>query len=157
MVSLHRRAWRCAIILVVAGWTALGAAGCRKTEPRRELFPVTGQVFFDKKPARGAVVWFHNIDVIDAKADPEVLAVEPRPRGVVREDGSFEVSTYGTNDGAPAGRYRLAIFWTRNTGKGDDGGENLLPLHYQDPSNSELPIIEIKSEPNVLPPLYLTP
>jgi hypothetical protein len=151
----RRRVARRAALYAVALLT-VAPVGCSKTEDHREVFPVKGQLFVDKKPATGAIVWLHNIELVGGAADPVARANEPRPRGIVQEDGSFEVSTYGTGDGAPVGRYRLAIFWTKNSGPGDDGGINLLPARYQNPKNSDLPIIEIKSEPNVLPPLYLT-
>jgi hypothetical protein len=157
----RRRVARRAVLYAVALLTA-APVGCSKTEDRREVFPVKGQLFVDKKPAAGAIVWLHDVELlggapgVPGAVDPTVRANEPRPRGIVQEDGSFEVSTYGTGDGAPVGRYRLAIFWTKNSGPGDDGGISLLPVRYQDPKNSDLPIIEIKSEPNILPPLYLT-
>jgi hypothetical protein len=140
----------------VAALAAMAAGGCNKTESHREVFPVKGQLFFDKKPASGAVVWLHDTALILGAADVAARADEPRPRGIVQADGSFEISTYGTGDGAPIGRYRLAIFWTKPTERGDDDGESLLPTRYQDPRNAALPIIEVKSQPNVLPPLHLT-
>jgi hypothetical protein len=111
-------------------------------------------VLFEDKPAVGAIVWLHPLETIDEK-DPTVRAEIQRPRGIVEDDGSFQMSTYGTKDGAPIGRYLVTVFWTKNAG-GDDGGEDLLPPRYQDPKTSGLPVIEIKSEPNELPPFRLT-
>ncbi len=136
---------------------AIVAPGCSSRRPgQREVFPVKGQLFVDKKPAVGAVVWLHSVELLNSGANPATLAAEPRPCGIVQADGSFVVSTYDPGDGAPIGRYRLAIFWTKNTGPGDSGGANLLPARYQNPNNPSLPVVEVKRESNVLPPLYLT-
>jgi hypothetical protein len=85
-----------------------------------------------------------------------------RPTGIVQEDGSFELSTYGVKDGAPAGRYRVTLVWTRKKkGGGDKDEEMLLPARYMDPSQTGLPVVEVKElakgEANVLPPFKLAP
>lgn len=130
-------------------------ASCTQRPNQEPVFPVHGKVLFEDKAAVGAIVWLHPVELVDEK-DPVVLADVPRPRAVVEEDGSFHLSTYGTKDGAPVGRYYVAVFWSKTTGGGDDGGEDLLPARYQDAKNSGLPIIAVKSELNELPPFRLT-
>jgi hypothetical protein len=118
------------------------------------VYPVKGQVFYKGKAAAGAVVWFHRLDAeTPGTGQP---ATQTPPRGVVQEDGSFEMSTYATKDGAPAGRYRVTVRWTKSKGGGDNE-ENLLPLRYMDPKSSSLPVVEVKAEPNELARFDLIP
>ena len=112
------------------------------------VYPVEGQVFFENQPAAGALVFLHPIDSTDPKAR--------KPTGVVGEDGTFHLTTYSKGDGAAPGKYRIYLVWTKATKGGDELGENLLPDHYHDPQKSGLPIVEIKEEPNQLPPIQLT-
>jgi hypothetical protein len=121
-------------------------------EGQKPVFPATGKVMFQGKPTPKAVVWLH-------PENSDGSPGEVRPRGVVNDDGSFSLSTYKTDDGAPAGRYRAVVFWYQNwakpNGQGDELGKNLLPPRYQDPMKSDLPIVEIKAESNSIPTLEL--
>jgi hypothetical protein len=129
---------------------ALGCGG----GSREAVYPVKGQVFYKGKAAAGAVVWFHRVDV-EAPAVGQPATQTP-PRGVVQEDGSFELSTYAAKDGAPVGRYRVTVRWTKSRGGGDDE-ENLLPPRYMDPKTSGLPLVEVKAQANELARFDLTP
>ena len=74
---------------------------------------------------------------------------DPRPRANVAADGTFTLSTYGENDGAPAGDYIVAISW-ENT----DTNEDRLRGRYSGPTsrlrakvaegNNELPPFDLK-------------
>ena len=138
-------------VLLLAG-LALAPPGCGKKEEaeRLPLYPVEGKVYFATRPAANAHVWLHPVEKGDL--------ICPRPHGLVQQDGSFKLSTYDKEDGAPAGAYRATITWSKASKlKGDHEGESLLPPHYQDPLNSGLPILVIKQQPTVLPPLLLEP
>jgi hypothetical protein len=134
--------------LSLATLLALLASGCSKEDGKLPMYPAQGQVFFDSKPAHGAVIWLHP----SYGADPSV----PKPHGRVDKDGKFRLGTYSSDDGAPAGRYRIIIFWKGATKRGDEDGENLLPDRYQSLEDSGLPVVEIKAGDNQLPPLHLT-
>jgi hypothetical protein len=125
-----------------------GAAGC--AEKRPEVFPIKGQLFVSGKPAVGAVVFFHPVT---QAVDSQNPATERRPTGKVEEDGSFELSTFGVKDGAPPGRYRVSVVWTK--GEGDDA-THLLPQKFMNPATSGLPIVEVRDEPTVLAPFKLS-
>ena len=112
------------------------------------LYPAEGKVFFNDKPAQGAIVWLHPVGASDPAA--------PRPRGRADKDGVYRLGTFGTSDGAPAGKYQVTVFWTAESKTGDMDGKNLLPTRYQDPQHSGLPVIEIKEGANQLPALRLT-
>ena len=74
-----------------------GVCSCAKRshEEQLQVFPVSGQVFFDGKPTPGAIVVFFPVD------DPD--QIRPHPRATVDRDGNFKLTTYRANDGAPAG------------------------------------------------------
>jgi hypothetical protein len=129
----------------------LFVAGCGG-EQHPPVFPVRGVLVFDGKPAPQAVVVF---TPLGAKPDEPTIS----PRGVVREDGSFEMSTYKAGDGAPVGRYKVSVFWfeswRKRSGHGDELGKALLPPHYSSPETSGLPVIEVKAAPNEIGTLKL--
>ena len=108
----------------------LGASCGPKLPP---LFPVNGQVSFNGKPTPGALVVFLPVDAKDAQA--------PRPSGSVRDDGTFSLSTYPGQEGAPEGDYHVVITCTDANAKIDSvTGEvpNKLPARYANPKTSGL-------------------
>src|SRR5262245_11865951 len=88
---------RAVTVLLVA------VAGCSSGSERVPVFPVRGQVFYQSKPAVGAVVILNPQDASLGERLPM------RPNGKVEADGSFQITTYETNDGAPAGEYKVTI------------------------------------------------
>lgn len=146
----------CRRITIVALLPICGFVGCSAPAPKDPVFPVKGQLFYNDKPATGAVVWFHPTTDL-TEVSTQNPASEPRPSGIVDEQGNFELSTYGVKDGAPPGRYRVSVMWTKNKGGGDGSEENLLPPHFMDPRHSTLPIVEVKEQPeNVLVPFRIS-
>jgi hypothetical protein len=115
---------------VLGALLVFGIASCGRDD-HKPVFPVRGQVFFQDKPASGALVLFHPVN------DPDPQA--PRPRGRVDPDGAFVLSTYAVSDGAPAGDYVVTIDWRQPTipGRGG-GGPSLLPPQYSTPEASPL-------------------
>ena len=76
---------------------ALITTGCGKDD-RLATYTVTGKVVFsDGAPLEGGTIIFESID--------RGLGA----RGVIELDGTFHLGTYETDDGAVAGRYRVAI------------------------------------------------
>jgi hypothetical protein len=71
------------------------------------LFPAKGSVLFRGEPASGVVVRLHPL----APPDPSTLF----PAAKTGADGSFELTTYENNDGAPPGEYAVTIRWEENT------------------------------------------
>jgi hypothetical protein len=124
---------------------ALTLSGC--ASDRKPVYPAKGTFLYKGKPAHKAVVWLHPRD--------SNTPGEPRPSGTVDENGVFVLSTHQPGDGAAAGFYRMTVSWYKRGTRGDDLGPSLLPIHYQDPKTSDLPVIEIKAEPNEIPPIDL--
>ncbi len=115
-------------------------------------YKVAGKVLYENKPATGAVVTFHRA----VNDDKSIL-----PNGVVKEDGTFELTTYALNDGVPAGDYKVVIFWERKLGKKTGGGDDddfagqVIPLRYLKPETSGLTATITKTT-TTLEPFLLT-
>ena len=111
------------------GLLTLSLASC-KNDGRKPTFAVSGKVLFNGKPAEHATVVFHPI----GESGPDSV----RPRGKVRADGSFALTTYDGEDGAPAGDYRVTVELWLTTGRGDEGPTSRLPAKYARPETSGL-------------------
>ena len=67
-------------------------------------YPVHGKLEINGQVPSGAVVELHSQGTApDAR--------NSRPWGIVDDSGTFRLTTYKANDGAPAGEYRLTIKW----------------------------------------------
>jgi len=107
----------------------MSVVGCETEEARLKTYPVTGKVLKGGKPINYATVIFHPV------GSDETEAV--KPRGVTSSDGTFVLTTYDGNDGAPAGSYQVTIQqWI--TEKPEEGPSNQLKPKYSDPSSSQL-------------------
>ena len=128
---------------LLAGVLLLGAS----CSGRKTVYPVTGKVLFEGRPAVGAVVQFHPQDKVDTRA--------VAPLGQVGADGTFRLTTYAHEDGAPAGRYAVTVSWGVPS-KGGDGYDRLLvPGRYLSPATSKL-TAEVSPQATELPPFKLT-
>ncbi|MBP3957248.1 carboxypeptidase regulatory-like domain-containing protein [Gemmata sp. G18] len=96
--------WTVTFIALVA------TTGCEK--PKRytpiHLVPVRGKVLTDGNPAAGATVRFH-----PRNAAPGALT----PVAKTGPDGSFELTTYENQDGAPPGEYDVTLRLDEPTGR----------------------------------------
>jgi hypothetical protein len=79
--------------------------GCGKTRfpDRKPVVPARGFVFFNGKPAAGAVV------SLQPEGDAQQGAL--RANGRVGDNGEFSLTTYVTADGAPPGDYIVTVYW----------------------------------------------
>lgn len=124
--------------------------GCGETN-EFQLYPVSGRVLVKGKPAVGAEVAFYGVD--DRLMSPEA----PFPRGIVQEDGSFELSCFESGDGAPAGNYNVTVVW--KYGDSDDPEvRDQMPDRfrgrYSDPDKSGISV-DVRPEPNMLDDMEL--
>lgn len=113
----------------------------------KKTYPVKGQVLYQGKAAAGAMVTFR---AIETKEHPWT-----KPSAEVDENGDFTVNTYKSGDGAPAGKYEVAVIWIPKGFNGPIEKGNKLPARYADPATSGL-VVEIKPADNVLPTFQLT-
>jgi hypothetical protein len=97
---------------------------------RKPTQPARGKVLFEGRPVAGAEVVLQS-QVKEPRA--------PRADAVTGADGSFILSTYTADDGAPVGEYAVTIVWRKPpydpSGK---PGKNLLPARYAKTDTSEL-------------------
>jgi hypothetical protein len=118
------------------------AAGCSKGQLM--TFPVTGELFVDGKPAEDAFVYLY-------PAGGDLAKDAPNPFGQVGKDGRFTLSSYGKDDGAPAGDYVVCFSWHARSGlaKQRFDGPDKLKEKYNDKEKSTFKVT-IKKEPNTL-------
>ncbi len=126
---------------------ALGGTSCHPSG-REPVYPVSGKVYYQGKPAAGATVTFVRRDALDAKVH--------RPGGQVGPDGSFRLSTYTSYDGAPAGRYAVTVVYPSPVRKenGENAGPDLFHGRYGDPKTTPLSA-EVKRGTNQLEPFQI--
>jgi hypothetical protein len=124
------------------------------TSDHLQVFPTRGEITYHGKPLPGATLFFHPVGV----KDPTF----PRPHAVVKDDGSFVVGTYNSEDGAPPGEYQVTVQWFRKSEQElktevEGGGrlaQNVLPARFARPETSGL-TVHIQEGENRLPPLKL--
>ena len=115
--------------LLVAGF-ALMPMACRDDNARKTTFAVTGKVTLDGKPAEHATVVLHPV----GESGPDVV----KPRGTVKTDGTFTLTTYAGDDGAPAGDYRVTVeLWLAGP-RADEPPSNRLSVKLAKPETSQL-------------------
>ena len=83
---------------------------------RQPVYPVSGAVFVKNEPAAGAIIFFHSAT---DPTNPHGL----HPVAKADDDGTFRLTSYLKNDGAPAGEYVVTITWPapRPAGASDEG------------------------------------
>jgi hypothetical protein len=122
---------------------ALAGCGSGSSLPAKPVHPVRGKLLIAEKPPNGAFIVF-----IPVNENPD--APDARPRATVGENGEFQLSTYGENDGAPVGEYTVAVTWPLD---GRDY-EDKLQGRYRDPGQTKLKAF-IKEGQNDLPTFKL--
>src|SRR5262245_47855051 len=99
------RRWRLTVPAVVVWAVAVGLpAGCAKKSKRLPVYPASGQVLVNGKPAAGVFVYLWPASIesgLDAYC----------PHAQTDESGRFTLATYDTGDGAPAGTYTVTAEW----------------------------------------------
>jgi hypothetical protein len=115
------------------------------------LYPVTGSVLVDSKPAEGAMVIFCPVE---GTSSPELQ--EERPFGVTGPDGKFVITTFLKDDGIPAGDYKVLAQWAVRGAAYDErsGAVDRLRGRYMNLQNTPL-AATITEETLELPPFDL--
>jgi hypothetical protein len=122
----------------VVGTLALGLAGCPWSKSDQPpVYPATGQVFMSGQPAVNAHV---QLCAIDAPTLRPLF-----PHAIVGADGTFHLTTFRTNDGAPAGSYALMVTWPSPPKPGhDEDGPDRFRGRYADPQR---PVRQVEIKP----------
>ena len=133
----------------VATGLIVAVGGCSHKAPggdRKPVFPVRGRLLVDNGPAPGAMLVLHPVNASQTE----------RPFAKVGPDGSFEVTTYDGNDGAPAGEYVVTAEWRTSADREAPGPwPNVLQARLGDPKQTDLRVT-INPAPNDLPPITIT-
>jgi hypothetical protein len=128
--------------LLALGMIAAGAPQAKQPA----CHPTTGQVFYEGKPAVGAVVVFHPQG---DEADPKIM-----PVGETDKNGKFSLTTFKKEDGGPAGDYKVTVVLIKPKPKDreilDPLAKSYLPAKYGDRSTTPLRVT-VKEGRNELP------
>jgi hypothetical protein len=142
-------------VVLALAW-ALALAGCG-SNGRLPTYPVSGELTINGAPAKGCIVTL-------VPAEPALVGVV-LPAGTVDESGKFELTTYETGDGAPAGEYGVTLLWEATKWAGKDPDRGVDPVvtvrpdrlmdRYASPELSKLKA-KIAAGKNELEPFRLT-
>jgi len=106
--------------------------------------PTSGQILVNGQPVKGAMIIFHHVGDWGERTIV--------PQAWTDEDGRFVLSTYATNDGAPAGDYQVTVKWPAYRRK--KIGPDKLGDRFAKPESSGLTARIVKGT-NELPPFDL--
>lgn len=142
------RTSRLAVFAVFACWL-MASGGCGYRRPQR--IPTTGTLLLDNSPVPNA-----NLVFLPAEGGRPAMAQSD-------ENGQFTISSFGGNDGLPAGRYKLLatkLTLRKRAQKrldafnasqaADNGGDiqftdadyrNMIPARYSDPLSSDYEVV----------------
>lgn len=149
--SLKFSPWRLTKHLALVcgvGLTTLGA-GCSQDDGHVPVFPVKGKVSVAGEVPEGALIVFYPVTPGGE--------TELRPSAKVKPDGSFSLTTYDADDGAPSGEYTATIQWNKiiKSGKDFKAGPDLIPKTYAQ-RDSSVWKVKVAEAPNELEPLTIT-
>lgn len=125
---------------------ALAAAGCGGEDWQAEVHPATGTLTINGEPAAGALV---QLVPTGGAADER----NSRPWGVVQADGTFALSTYDGEPGAPAGDYAATITWPPDPSRPSTADRLKSRYSRVDQAPARF---TIRPGANALPPIVLT-
>lgn len=119
---------------------------------RKKCVPVSGKVLVDGKPAQNCFIYLYPANPADGEGKDRTI-----PLAMTDENGAFALSTYDTNDGAPAGDYVVTFTWREASGllKNQYEGKDRLNGKYAAPDKSTIRLT-IGKNPTELPPYELT-
>lgn len=140
--------WRRRCVILAPLLAAVAGCGSSSKGDRVPVFPASGRVVFDGRSLDGAYLVLHPQDAKDN--------VAPRPHAKLASDGSFQLTSYETNDGAPAGGYTATVELRPLVKNGGDyaPGPNVLPTKYGIAASSPLKV-QIASGANTLGDLQI--
>jgi hypothetical protein len=125
----------------------VGVAGCGESGERIPVYPVSGQVVYDGKPAAGVQVYF-----VPTSA-PMVPRIPSNPHAVTGPDGRFKITTYDENDGAPEGGYQVLLIWPEVVTESEESTKDKL-FGWFDGAHTKLKI-DVKTGSNEMPPIAI--
>lgn len=113
-----------------------GCASREKGADRVKVYPVEGKLLVLGRPAGEATVAFHAVD--------KVRSGVRVPCCITRANGTFRLTTYELDDGAPEGEFTITIYWPHDPSLASECACTGLTTHdrlfglYSDPATSAL-------------------
>ena len=104
--------------------------------------PVSGKLLVKGQPAYGAYIVFHPADSVG-------MTKGNKPFARVAQDGTFTITTYNSNDGAPIGDFNVTITWPEEP-ESRGPSPDRLKGRYETPEKSGLNV-HIDSDTRELP------
>jgi hypothetical protein len=146
-LGLPQWAFRVVVLTGVVAVLAISVAPVLfRKGPPCPVHPVSGRMLVGKTAPAGAQILLH------PRGEP--LPGDALPRATVRADGSFSFSTFGADDGAPAGDYVATVQWFR-IGRDGSAGGNAIPPKYASPQKSPL-VVTVGQGVNEVPLMQIT-
>ncbi len=109
--------------------------------PTLPLYPVTGELRMDGRPAVGATLKFLPMQPVSGRGGRT-------PAATVGDDGRFKASYFGVEDGAPAGTYKVLIFWLAYPPEGGLPMDRLQGKYCDE--NNPAAIVNVLPQENVM-------
>jgi hypothetical protein len=151
VVCFQRTFVRLSLLCLIA---SVGCGGGTE-EGRLDVYPASGKVIIQGQPASGVLVVLH-------PAEGSLAAQKGvQPSGTTKEDGTFQLSSYEQDDGAPPGEYTATVQWFQQSAAPANGGPALpagfapptdrLQGKFKDPRNSPWKITISEGENDLKP------
>lgn len=123
--------------------------GLPPSAPVLPVAPVSGKVTWGTEIPEGATV-----SLLPIERPAEQVGISST--GIVKKDGTFKISSYGKEDGAPLGEYAVVIKWFKfvATEGGGGSGPNVLPSKYASASTTPIKLT-VKEGSNEIPPIVI--
>ena len=131
--------------LMIAALAFASCGGCGDNW-QAETQPATGRVTINGKPPTGALVQLYPVN-------ERVDKRNSTPWGKVQPDGTFALTTYAPDDGAPVGEYFFTIVWPEDSS--EPSLFDRLGRKYARPQQSKWRV-KVQDGNNVLPPIAMT-
>lgn len=140
-------------LLLCCGVVTTGCGGGSQTADwQLPVEPAEGDLTVKGVAAEDVFITFHPVTKPSGTANPIL------PRAQTDSEGHFQVTTYTTGDGAPAGKYRLSFSWQGPIGEMSQDEHEELPERlnrkYLKPETSGYEVT-ITEGPNQLPAIEL--
>ncbi len=138
------------MLLCLVGAGLMTSCGGNK---RPATVKVRGTIQWQKQPVGGAQVMFHPVAAVGAME-------KIRPYGRTDSTGAFELTSFLSGDGCPAGEYRVTVIWPQlmpgATGNAEhsEEGPDRFKGKYADPATSGL-TVTVRADQPQLPPIVL--
>ncbi|MEQ8785996.1 MAG: hypothetical protein RIC55_06840 [Pirellulaceae bacterium] len=101
---MRRLLFRAATVLSLTGLTAIvGCSGDQEVD-LMPVHPVVGVLTYQGDPMSRAVIIYH-------PESKSVVGGTVTARGVADENGRYQLTSFTKDDGAPAGNYKVTIYW----------------------------------------------